>query len=240
MENMSDAAKEKQYVSLLKTTQNTRELGGYQTPNGTLTKEGSILRSDVQNYPSKEDFEYLQSKGITTIIDLRGQKDVDRKPSGFAGRNDFLYHNFQIDEGSGVPETVEAVPHSYMDITKAKAMPEVFRCIANAKSGVMFNCTAGKDRTGVVSAILLLHAGVSDKDIIENYVLTKEYGKERLALVHRNFPEIDMNIITPCEWYMEEFLRLFRKEYGDTVQYFKKIGLNDEEMRLMHAKLCRE
>ncbi|MBQ8278433.1 MAG: tyrosine-protein phosphatase [Roseburia sp.] len=237
---MSDAAKEKQYVSLLKTTQNTRELGGYQIQNGTLTKEGSILRSDVQNYPSREDFEYLRSKGITTIIDLRGQNDVDRKPSGFAGRKDFLYYNFQIDEGSGVPEMVEAVPHSYIDIAKAKAMPEVFRCIANAKSGVMFNCTAGKDRTGVVSAILLLHAGVSDKDIIENYVLTKEYGKERLALVHKNFPEIDMNIVTPCEWYMEEFLRLFREEYGDTTHYFKKIGLNDAEIRLMHAKLCRE
>lgn len=80
----------------------------------------------------------------------------------------------------------------------------------------MFNCTAGKDRTGVVSAILLLHAGVSDMDIIDNYVLTKEYGRERLELVHKNFPEVDMNIVTPCEIFMKEFLRLFREEYADT------------------------
>lgn len=191
--------------SLLKTTQNTRDLGGYRTMTGTLTKAESILRSDVQNYPCDEDF---------------------------------AYYNFQIDEGSGVPETVEAVPHSYMNIAKAKAMPEVFKCIAHATSGVMFNCTAGKDRTGVVSAILLLHAGVSDKDIIENYVLTKEYGKERLELVHKNFPEIDMNIVTPCEWFMEEFLRLFREEYGDTTQYFKELGLDAEETQLVREKLC--
>lgn len=227
----------KEPVSLLKTTQNTRDLGGYRTKSGTLTREGSLIRSDVQNYPSKEDYDYLRAHGITTIIDLRGAKDVARKPSGFAGKEGFIYYNFQIEEGSGVPESVDEVPKSYMAIASAKAISEVFRCIATAKTGVMFNCTAGKDRTGVVAAILLLHAGVCDKDIIDNYVLTREYGKERLELVNKNFPEIDMNIVTPCEMYMEEFLGLFRKTYGDTDNYFKEIGLCDEEIRKIKCKL---
>ncbi len=223
--------------SLLKTTQNTRDLGGYRTCEGTLTRYESILRSDVQNYPNEEDFECLISRDITTIIDMRGQKDVERKPSGFAGRNDFIYCNFRITEGSGIPESVEAVPISYMEIAKAKAMPEVFKCIANAKTGVMFNCTAGKDRTGVVAALLLLHADVGDKDIIENYVLTKEYGKERLELVHKNFPEVDMDIVTPCEMFMEEFLILFREEYGDASMYFRSIGLSEGEIEALRDKL---
>lgn len=223
--------------SLLKTTQNTRDLGGYRTKDGRGTKQEVILRSDVQNYPSEEDFVFLKTRGITTIIDMRGAKDVARKPSGFAGKEGFEYHNFQIDEGSGVPESVEAVPKSYMNIASAKQMPNVFKCIANSKSGVMFNCTAGKDRTGVVSAILLLHVGVSDKDIIDNYVLTKEYGKERLELVHKNFPDIDMNIVTPCEMFMEEFLRLFRTEYGDTNSYFRKLGLDESEIKALRDKL---
>lgn len=223
--------------SLLNTTQNTRDLGGYISRDGEQTKYESILRSDVQNYPSEEDYEYLKEKNIATIIDMRGQKDVDRKPSGFVGRNDFEYYNFQINEGSGVPESVEAVPISYMNIAKAKAMPDVFKCIANAKTGVMFNCTAGKDRTGVVAAILLLHAGVSDKDIIDNYVLTKEYGKERMELVHKNFPDLDMNIVTPCKMFMEEFLKLFREEYGDSDTYFRSIGLSDNEINALREKL---
>jgi protein tyrosine/serine phosphatase len=223
--------------SLLNTTQNTRDLGGYISRDGEQTRYESILRSDVQNYPSEEDYEYLKSKNITTIIDMRGQKDVERKPSGFIGRNDFKYHNFQINEGSGVPESVEAVPISYMNIAKAKAMPDVFKCIANAKTGVMFNCTAGKDRTGVVAAILLLHAGVSDKDIIDNYVLTKEYGKERMELVHKNFPDLDMNIVTPCKMFMEEFLRLFKAEYGDSDTYFRSSGLSDNEINALREKL---
>lgn len=110
--------------SLLSTTENTRDLGGYITRTGKQTRCESILRSDVQNYPSEEDIEFLKAKNITTIIDMRGQKDVERKPSGFAGRNDFEYYNFQIIEGSGVPESVEAVPISYMSIARAKGNAE--------------------------------------------------------------------------------------------------------------------
>ena len=226
--------------SLISTTQNTRDLGGYMTKEGTLTKEESILRSDIQNFPSEEDFEYLRTRAITTIIDMREKKVADRKPSSFAGREDFMYFNFQINEWRDVPKSMEEVPKRYMSIASSKAMTDVFKCIANAKAGVMFNCTAGKDRTGVVAAILLCHAGVSDRDIIENYVLTKEYGKQRLELVHKNFPELDMSIIIPCEMFMEEFLRMFKEEYGNTEKYFKMIGLSDKEIRLIREKLCKD
>lgn len=73
--------------------------------------------------------------------------------------------------------------------------------------------------------------------IIENYVLTKEYGKGRLELVHKNFPELDMNIVTPCKMFMEEFLRLFRAVFRDTYTYFRMIGLNDEEIKALRDKL---
>lgn len=224
-------------TSMLKTTQNTRELGGYVIRDGLATRRNSLWRSDVQNHPGEEDFALLKERGITTILDLRGEKDIARKPSGFAAVEGFSYVNCPIIEGSGVPETMEAVPVSYMAIAQAANIHKVFRTIATAESGVMFNCTAGKDRTGVVSAILLLHAGVCDEDIIENYVLTKEYGKERLELVHKNFPEIDMNIVTPREWFMEEFLRLFRAKFGTTERYFKTLGLSMEEIECISEKL---
>lgn len=226
--------------SMLRTTQNTRELGGYVICDGLATKRNSLWRSDVQNYPCKEDFALLKERGITTILDLRGEKDIERRPNGFANAEGFQYISCPIDEGSGVPESVEAVPTSYLAIACAVNMSKVFKTVAEAESGVMFNCTAGKDRTGVVSAILLLHAGVSDEDIIENYVLTREYGKERLALVHKNFPEIDMNIVTPREWFMEEFLRLFRGKFGTTESYFMSLGLSEEEVAKIRRKLLYE
>lgn len=225
------------YKSLLETTLNTRELGGYLAESGTLTREKVLIRSDVPTSPSEKDFKFLLDNGITTIIDLRGANDVERKPNGFANKEGFSYFNFQIDEGSGIPESVDEVPHSYMRIAAAKVIGEVFSCIANSDTGVMFNCTAGKDRTGVISAILLLHSGVSDKNIIENYVLTKEYSREMLESVRINCPEIDIRIVTPCEMYMEEFLRMFREKYVNTDGYFEAIGLSSEEIDKLRHKL---
>ena len=69
-------------------------------------------------------------------------------------------------------------------------------------------------------------------------MLTKEYGRERLELVHKNFPEIDMNIVTPCEMFMEEFLKLFREKYVNTDNYFKTLGLSDAEITMLWSKLC--
>ena len=226
-----------QYRSLLTTTQNTRDLGGYPAASGAATRAGVFLRSDVQYAPAPEDVDFLLAHGITTVIDLRGVQDTKAKPSGFAHREGFRYFNFPIDEGSGVPASPEEVPLSYMRIAEAKEMPRVFRCILNADTGVMFNCTAGKDRTGVVAAILLKHAGVSDEDIVRDYVLTREYGKERLAMVHKNYPDVDMRIVTPCEAYMLTFLRLFTEQFGSTDRYFRQLGLTGEEVERIRLKL---
>lgn len=209
--------------SLLETTLNTRDLGGYSCDHGNFrTLKNRIYRSDVQNYPSLGDKAFLLSYRITTIIDLRGLKDVERKPSGFANVKGFLYINCPIDEGSGVPESIEAVPLSYLHIAEAASMPNVFHAIACARDGVMFNCTAGKDRTGVVSALLLWLCGVPKEEIIFDYMLTKECNKERFRLIHENFPEIDMNIVIPREENIVQFFELVEEKYGTVEEYFEK------------------
>ena len=142
--------------SLLETTLNTRDLGGYQSELcGKRLKSWKILRSDVQNYPSDNDISLLKKHNILTIIDMRGKKDVLKKPSGFADKEGFVYINIPIDEGSGIPESVDVVSKTYMNIAQSKNMVQVFQSIASASHGVMINCTAGKDRTGVVCAVLL-------------------------------------------------------------------------------------
>lgn len=73
--------------------QNIRNLGSYRVSDGILAGYEIILRSDIQNYPSEDDFEYLISEDITTIMDMCGQKEVDRKLSGFARRSGFEYYN---------------------------------------------------------------------------------------------------------------------------------------------------
>ena len=107
---------------------------------------------------------------------------------------------------------------------------------ANAPNGIIFNCSAGKDRSGVVSAILLLHAGVSDDDIVENYVLTKHYIRKKLDYLREN-TDLNMNIVTPCEDYMRKFLKKFRDEFGNTEKYFIRLGLSQKDIIKIRAKL---
>ena len=99
----------------------------------------------------------------------------------------------------------------------------------------IFNCSAGKDRSGVVSAVLLLFAGVKDEDIIENYVVTKYYIKQRLEYIKQN-SDIDMAIVTPNKYFMEMFLKMFREKYGDVSNYFQSIGMDRECMDRLKEK----
>ena len=114
-------------------------------------------------------------------------------------------------------------------------MKAIFECIANAPQGVIFNCSAGKDRSGVVSAVLLLFAGVKDEDIIENYVVTKYYIKQRLEYIKQN-SDIDMAIVTPNKYFMEMFLKMFQEKYGDVSNYFQSIGMDRECMDRLKEK----
>lgn len=238
MENKTEYHSQAAPKSLLETTLNTRDLGVYRSKTtGKALRPWGILRSDVQNYPSDRDLALLKSKNIRTVIDMRGEKDVLRKPSGFASAEGFFYHNIPIDEGSGIPESVDAVSGSYMAIAQSRNIARIFKTIAAAPGGVMVNCTAGKDRTGVVSAVLLGLCGVSEEDIIADYLLTRQYNRERFALIHQNFPDIDMNIVIPQARYMEEFLSLLKTKYGSFQGYLAAIGVTDDEAEKIAAKL---
>ena len=232
-----DWAWKKRAESLLETTLNTRELGGYRTKQGKMTKVHSLLRSDEQKHPSSGDIAYLLERKITTIIDMRTKKVTSHLPSPFASRAPFAYYNIPIEEGSGVAESIEAVPVSYMNIAGSANMRQGYQCIAHAPQGVLFHCSAGKDRSGVVSAILLLLAEVRDKDIIENYMMTKECNAKRFALARKNHPDLDINIIIPGEEFMIRFLQLFREKYGDAENYMRRIGVLPEEIGMIRAKL---
>ncbi len=214
--------------SLLETTMNTRDLGGHLCKDGIMTKPFRILRSDKQNYPSKKDIAFLMEKGITTIIDVREEDVVRSSPSGFEDLDGFNYYNFPIKEGGKVPGSVEEVPESYMRIAKSPALKDIFTLIAEAGTGVMYNCSAGKDRTGVITAILLMLCGVSEDEIVADYMLTKEYNKERFKMAAIHHPDLDINIIIPRESYILDFMKLFNEEFGDARGYLKSIGVSEE------------
>ncbi len=223
--------------SLLETTLNTRDLGGYRTASGEYTKQHSLIRSDVMKRASANDVNLLRQMNVTTIIDVRTEKDVSKSPNSFMNLEGFQYRNFPIEDGSKGIKTVEELPRSYVKIAEAENIGRVFQEIALAETGVLFHCTAGKDRTGVISAILLLLAGVSRDDIVADYMITKECNDPRFQLLREKFPELDMNLVIPQERNMVDFLRLFHQKYGTVQEYLYGVGLSQKEISLLKNKL---
>lgn len=227
--------------SILESTMNTRELGMYRiqgTKNYTLSNR--IYRSDRCEILSVSDKKLLLDRGITTIIDLRSEQEADAKPSAFASDNDFIFFHYPIVEGMLPPSSLEDVPVSYMEIAHAVCMREIFKTIANAKSGVLFHCTAGKDRTGVVSAILLALVGVADEDIVYDYAISREFNKQRLEAFLKEHPEIDKDIVLANEKSMYGFLKMLREKYNSVEQYLTDIGISKYEIQELKSKLIKK
>ncbi len=158
--------------------ENCRELGGYSSEFGQQTNWHSFLRSSDMSKLTQEDIHFLKDYGVKTVIDLRGEDEIQKSKNVLADENFCKYIN--------IPFVTELV--SNMDFTKKDffmgdfyvemlknnlALKSIFNNIAQAEEGcILFHCAAGKDRTGVLAMLLLGLAGVEKRDIITNYEVT--------------------------------------------------------------------
>ena len=206
--------------------ENMRDIGGYKSGLGNQVKNGRIIRSNLPVNLSDKDLLFLNKMGICTVIDLRSKEEVNSKKSIFENNKNFNVYHIEIDVGREIPKTQELVSKSYMDILSLhEKMKAIFEILGNNEK-VLYFCNAGKDRTGVVTALILKLLDVNDKDIIDDYVATKEFMKTILNKYANSDNEI-LNIITPKKVYMEEFLNEFTKKYNNIENYLKLIGVED-------------
>lgn len=219
-------------------TDNTRDLGGYPVPGGS-TAWGRTFRSDVPANLSASDVETLERLGITTHIDLRTAEEVERRPSAVASREGFRYHHVDLCACMQMmPESEEGVAVSYLEMTQqAEPMARIFRIIAKAEGGLLFHCAAGKDRTGVVAAILLLLAGAERADLLADYILTAAYMREPVKKFIETDPDVPYYILTPRVEYMESFLDRFLEAHGSARAYLESIGILADEIKAITQRL---
>lgn len=186
--------------SLLMSTANTRQV---------LPGSFRYLRSDAPLAPTEQDIAYLLAHGVTMLIDLRAEDERLRKPCPLASHPAFVYHSMPVTGGGALPDSVEDVPYSYLRMVD-RQMTRILRTIRAAEGGVMFFCAAGKDRTGVVAALLQRQAGMAREDIIADYVRSGDHLKEMFAGFVREHPEINIAVCTPYAEYMDAFLDLLK------------------------------
>ena len=155
--------------------QNTRDLGGLPRPGG-VTRSGVLVRSDHVGHLTTTGREALVAYGVTTIIDLRSGSEVLSSPSPFATGPGPAYVNIPLVDDSTMVKLGEASDmygrYLMMLEQRQQAFCGILNAVAEADGGVVFHCFAGKDRTGLVAALMLAVAGVTDDAIAADFAQT--------------------------------------------------------------------
>lgn len=187
-------------MSLFASTKNTRAI---------INNSFRYIRSDVPDHLSAAERQWLIDNNVKTVIDLRQSSEQENKPCSLKDDDEFDYISMAVTGGNTIPDSVEEVPLSYINMVD-DTMNVIVDTIMKAKTNVIYFCNAGKDRTGVVTAIILSRLGYDNKYIIDDYLLSGENLKKELRSFADNNSEIDINIITPKAEYMEEFLDWYK------------------------------
>lgn len=181
--------------SLLNSTMNTRAI---------ITDSLKYIRSDVPHKITETEIEWLTENNITTIIDLREENERQQKMCLLIDNSNFTYFCMPVTGGNTIPATTDDVSKSYIRMADDN-MDRIIETILSAKTNVMYFCNAGKDRTGVVSAILLHKLGYDREYIINDYLKSAENLRKMLEAFSSQHSGIK-EIITPNRRYMNEFL----------------------------------
>lgn len=182
--------------SLFTSTRNTRAI---------LPDSLRFIRSDVPDRLTEAEVQWLISRNVRTIIDLREAQERNHRRCSLETHPGFRYLCMCVTGGNAIPESREAVPESYIRMADRR-MAQIIETIWNAGTNVLYFCNAGKDRTGVVSALLLRKSGLDREYIIRDYLESGENLREMLNTYAKANPKTDIQVITPKREYMERFL----------------------------------
>ena len=188
----------------LEGAQNFRDLGGYPAQGGRRVRWGRVFRSDSLSELSDADLGRLERIGLRLVCDFRGDAEVEDEPNRLAGRAPFDYWRQPLGDRSVQPAEwrrrfesgdfgeIDAswLTRSYRGMIDdcAPEIGAVFRRLAREEGlPAVLHCTAGKDRTGVTAALLLLLLGVPREHVIEDYALTGLYTAGRIRAAERFF-----------------------------------------------------
>ena len=185
--------------SLLASTANTRPV---------LPGNDRLLRSDAPLSPTAADVDFLLSRGVTTLIDLRSDAEVAAKHCPLAQDGRFNYLHMPVTGGNAMPDSPADVPLSYLRMVDAQ-MARILNII-HETDGVVYFCTAGKDRTGVVSALIQQEHGLSPETIAAEYALSGDNLRAMFTAFRARHPEINEDIYTPKKEYMLQFLSMLK------------------------------
>ena len=229
---------------------NASDLGGLPTRDGRTTRWGSVLRSDDLHYLTPEGLRALHEYGVETVIDLRWPHELTQFPTGYqtGEANGRRYSHVSL-LGASPEAWVKRSPTNPWDHFNQAALdysqPEladILSVIAEAPAApLLFHCVAGKDRTGLVAALMLALANVEPEAIAADYAASTNNLRARslAGQPEEEWPRIFEDLACPPE-RIYTLLAHLDERYGGPAQYLGTIGLSEPKVRRLRARLRDE
>ena len=221
---------------------NFRDIGGYPARDGRTVAWRRLFRSGEFHRMTENDFDRLTVEiSLTSVIDLRSNVEVEKHGTGLLSEAGIKYHNVSFMVGANREDDERLFKECtnmgefYLYIVRHQVFGNrivaALELIAeSANHPLVFHCAIGKDRTGILAAVLLSVIGVVDADIIEDYSLSGPYMEDLLRQIARD-PEA-LKAVAPLPDYfwkadpesMELFLSELCREYGSITGYLYAQG----------------
>jgi protein-tyrosine phosphatase len=215
----------------LDTVFNLRDLGGYRTGAGATVRRGRVYRADGLYRLAGRDVDRVASLGLRTVVDLRTPAELDERGRFPVDAVPADYHHLPILERTWDPEAlevespaVEFLSARYVDMLHEgrHAIAETLGLIADpACHPLVFHCAAGKDRTGVVAAVVLSLLGVDEETVAADYAASGDAMDRLTAWIQEHYPEGAERMARQPSIFMHApaeamtfFLDLVRARYG--------------------------
>jgi protein-tyrosine phosphatase len=231
---------------------NFRDLGGYRSADGRTVARRTLYRSDSLGKLRGADWERFLALGVRTVIDLRYPWEIEAKgrvPE--AGRFHYVnlsiehqpYDQAEIDPGI---DPWRYLADRFAEVTEdgAGEIRQVIEQIAVAPAPVLFHCTSGKDRTGLIGAFVLTLLGVDREDVLADFALTELATERLLADWHTANPDRVMKWPgygrAPSK-IMELVLADLEARYGSVQGYLKdRAELGDDTVDRLRSRLLTD
>lgn len=221
---------------------NFRDLGGLPTDDGGRIRPGQLFRSDTLQELTADDVAHVRDAlQLRTIVDLRSVVEVDQEGRGPLEWEPVDYVNVpflpDVEEKDAVPAAIGAdLSAFYLHILEDRGdkVAEALAVLSHAdRRPAVFHCAAGKDRTGLVAALVLKIAGVTDDAVVDDYAATSANMDKVVArfrrlsyarVVEAEPPEVFMAVGAT----MRRFLEVLDERHGGARGWAKSAGLGDD------------
>jgi protein-tyrosine phosphatase len=229
---------------------NVRELGGFTTADGRVTRFGEVIRAGNLSRLTEAGRDALLRYGVRTVVDVRDPKEfaIERDPfqDGERWAGQVHYLNVPLiseEEWTAVRDPEQRRQGYRLTLRLSKTnIRAVLRAVAEAQAGgVVVHCHAGKERTGVISALLLALAGVPDKTIAEDYVASDMQLQELYTewAARESDPEKRSQLIHGFQGEADHMLGPLAviAEQGGIASYLGSCGLGEADLAALRARM---